>query len=126
MAEPLEFKLFVPLVSFTALKCVPALYVVLFMIIKPSANIRQNYNEISALCKSTGEPIYLTKNGEGDLIVMDISSFTKREKMLKLREELIAINEDRMSGNVGCSVNDLENYLDEIISDIGSEKSAAI
>lgn len=96
------------------------------MIIKPSANIRQNYNEISALCKSTGEPIYLTKNGEGDLIVMDISSFTKREKMLKLREELISINEDRMSGNVGCSVNDLENYLDEIISDIGSEKSAAI
>ena len=96
------------------------------MIIKPSANIRQNYNEISALCKSTGEPIYLTKNGEGDLIVMDISSFTKREKMLKLREELIAINEDRMSGNVGCSVNDLENYLDEIISDIGSEKSATI
>ena len=96
------------------------------MIIKPSANIRQNYNEISALCKSTGEPIYLTKNGEGDLIVMDISSFTKREKMLKLREELIAINEDRMSGNVGGSVNDLENYLDEIISDIGSEKSAAI
>ena len=96
------------------------------MIIKPSANIRQNYNEISALCKSTGEPIYLTKNGEGDLIVMDISSFTKREKMLKLREELISINEDRMSGNVGCSVNDLENYLDEIISDIGSEKSATI
>ena len=66
------------------------------MLIKPSANIRQNYNEISALCKSTGEPIYLTKNGEGDLIVMDIASFTKREKMLKLREELIAVNEDRL------------------------------
>ena len=96
------------------------------MLIKPSANIRQNYNEISALCKTTGEPIYLTKNGEGDLIVMDIASFTKREKMLKLREELIAVNEDRLFGNMGCDVDDLENYLDKIINDVGRDKSAAI
>ena len=56
------------------------------MNIKPSASIRQNYNDIAELCRSTGEPVYLTKNGEGDLVVMDINSFTKREKMLKLRE----------------------------------------
>ena len=60
------------------------------MNIKPSASIRNNYNEISALCKSTGEPVYLTKNGEGDLVVMDIEAFSRREKMLKLREELLA------------------------------------
>ena len=35
------------------------------MNIKPSAAIRQNYNEIAELCRSTGEPVYLTKNGEG-------------------------------------------------------------
>ena len=52
------------------------------MNIKPSASIRQNYNDIAELCRSTGEPVYLTKNGEGDLVVMDINSFTKREKML--------------------------------------------
>ena len=57
------------------------------MHIKPSARIRQNYNEIAALCRSTGEPVYLTKNGEGDLVVMDIDAFTRREKMLKLRQE---------------------------------------
>ena len=61
--------------------------------IKPSASIRNNYNEISALCKSTGEPVYLTKNGEGDLVVMDIEAFSRREKMLKLREELLAAEE---------------------------------
>ena len=59
--------------------------------IKPSAAIRQNYNEIAELCRSTREPVYLTKNGEGDLVVMDIESFTRREKMLKLREELLSI-----------------------------------
>ena len=59
------------------------------MNIKPSASIRNNYNEISALCKSTGEPVYLTKNGEGDLVVMDIEAFSRREKMLALRETLL-------------------------------------
>ena len=37
------------------------------MTIRPSAAIRQNYNEIAEFCKRTGEPDYLTKNGEGDL-----------------------------------------------------------
>ena len=39
------------------------------ILIKPSASIRNNYNEISALCKETREPVILTKNGEGDLVV---------------------------------------------------------
>ena len=42
------------------------------MNIRPSAAIRQNYNEIADLCRETAEPIFLTKNGEGDLVVMDI------------------------------------------------------
>ena len=46
------------------------------MNIRPSAALRQNYNEIAELCKSTAEPVYLTTNGEGDLVVMDIASFT--------------------------------------------------
>ena len=68
------------------------------MNIKPSAAIRQNYNEIAELCRSTREPVYLTKNGEGDLVVMDIESFTRRAKMLKLREELRCIEEDGLQG----------------------------
>jgi len=66
------------------------------MLIKPSAAIRQNYNEISELCKKTKEPVYLTKNGEGDLVVMDIDSFNRREKMLKLRNT--AYGRSRTSG----------------------------
>lgn len=68
------------------------------MNIKPSATIRKNYNEISTLCKESREPVYLTKNGEGDLVVMDIETFNRRESMLKLREELVSVEEDRLSG----------------------------
>ncbi len=49
------------------------------MNIRPSAAIRQNYNEIAELCRKTAEPVYLTKNGEGDLAVMDIESLTARK-----------------------------------------------
>jgi prevent-host-death family protein len=81
------------------------------MNIRPSAAIRQNYNEIAEICKKTGEPVYLTKNGEGDLVVMDIESFHRREKMLKLREELLAVEEDRLHGEEGYSINEVASVM---------------
>ena len=73
------------------------------MNIRPSAAIRQNYNEIADLCRKSMAPVYLTKNGEGDLVVMDIDSFTRREKMLELRENLL----DYVAMDIKSSV---ENY----------------
>ena len=67
-------------------------------LIKPSAAIRQNYTEIANLCKETGEPVFLTKNGEGDLVVMDIAAYDQREKQLELREKLVEIEELRKAG----------------------------
>ncbi len=67
-------------------------------IIKPSAAIRQNYTEISNLCKETGEPVFLTKNGEGDLVVMDIAAYDQRVRQLELREKLVEIEELRKAG----------------------------
>lgn len=85
------------------------------MNIRPSATIRQNYNEISELCKSSQEPVFLTKNGEGDLVVMDMETFNRREKMLNLRERLLSVEEDRLAGNKGYSISELDKYLDEVI-----------
>ncbi|MGM9563986.1 MAG: type II toxin-antitoxin system prevent-host-death family antitoxin [Faecousia sp.] len=87
------------------------------MNIRPSAAIRQNYNEIAELCRKTEAPVFLTKNGEGDLVVMDIETFQRREQMLKLREELLAVEEDRMSGRVGCDLAELDQYLDSLIDE---------
>ena len=96
------------------------------MQIKPSASIRQNYNEIAALCKSSGKPVYLTKNGEGDLVVMDIEAFTRREKILRLREELLAVEEDRLAGRIGTTVDELDRYLENIISEVEDGKEISI
>ncbi len=68
------------------------------IIIRPSAVIRQNYNTISKLCRKTKEPIFLTKNGVGDLVVMDIDTFNRRERRLELRERLVEAEELRLMG----------------------------
>lgn len=91
------------------------------MNIKPSAVIRQNYNEIADLCRKTAEPIFLTKNGEGDLVVMDIETYNRREKMLKLREELLAVEEDRIRGNKGYSVSEVAEMMERAIKEASSD-----
>ena len=96
------------------------------MLIKPSAAIRQNYNEIAELCKRTREPIYLTKNGEGDLVVMDIESFNRREKMLKRRETLLTVEAERLAGSKEYTIDELESYLDDTLRGIENAKSEAV
>lgn len=87
------------------------------MNIRPSAAIRQNYNEIADMCRKTEEPVFLTKNGEGDLVVMDIETYNRREKMLKLREELLAVEEDRMHGSKGYAVDEVAEMMRSAIKE---------
>lgn len=46
-------------------------------VIKPSSELRNNYNEISQFCHQYSEPVYITKNGKGDLAVMSIETFER-------------------------------------------------
>jgi prevent-host-death family protein len=87
------------------------------MHIKASAAIRNNYNEISNLCKKSGEPVYLTKNGEGDLVVMDIKTFEKRQQDLKIAEELFNIRMARLNGAKYYSLQELDEMLTQTINE---------
>ena len=62
--------------------------------------------------------MFLTKNGEGQLVVMDIESSERREKMLKLRKELLSVEEDRAAGKKGYTVEEVSEYLDRIIKEV--------
>ena len=87
------------------------------MNIRPSAAIRQNYNEIAEMCRKPAEPVFLTKNGEGDLVVMDIETYNRREKMLRLREELLAVEEDRLHGVKGYTVDEVAAMMNSVIEE---------
>ena len=52
--------------------------------IKSSTDLRNNYNEISTFCHESREPIFITKNGQGDLAVMSIEMFETLSGKLEL------------------------------------------
>lgn len=88
------------------------------MIIKASAALRNNYTSISSLARETKEPIYITKNGEGDLVLMSIEAFERREQMLKLREKVLQAEQERIEGKEALSVAQARERLRERIHDI--------
>lgn len=57
-------------------------------IIRPSSDLRNNYNEISTLCHKTESPVYITKNGAGDLAVMSIELYELLASKYDLYREL--------------------------------------
>ena len=61
--------------------------------------------------------MYLTKSGEGDLVVMDIEAFSRREKMLALRETLLDIERDRINGAKYYSVDEVDAELRRAIAE---------
>ncbi len=52
--------------------------------IKSSTDLRNNYNEISKFCHESREPIFITKNGQGDLAVMSIETYEMLNGKLEL------------------------------------------
>ena len=66
--------------------------------IRPISDLRNSANEISDFCKQTREPVFITKNGEGDLVVQSIEAYNRREASLELREKLLEAEEQLSSG----------------------------
>lgn len=63
--------------------------------IRPSSDLRNNYNEISKFCHEYSEPVYITKNGQGDLAVMSIETYERlvgRFELYKLLDEGLEAN----------------------------------
>lgn len=85
------------------------------MIILPSTSLRNQYNEISEKCKQSGEPIYLTKNGEGDLVVMSVDAYEKQAALLKLKEQLLDIELEQKNGAKYYSLDELKSALKKIV-----------
>ena len=86
------------------------------MMIKPSTSLRNEYNEISSYCKQNKQPVFLTKNGEGDLVVMSMEAYSYREEMLNLREKLLEAEAQRLSGARVYSVDEVDKMMKDLIN----------
>ena len=67
-------------------------------IIKSSSELRRNYNSVAEICRTQKVPVFLTRNGEGDTVLMDIATYSRREEDLALAQRLAAAELARLSG----------------------------
>ena len=59
------------------------------------------------------EPIYITKNGEGDVVLMSVDAFEEREQMLKHRAAILEAEFSRINGDPTYSVDEIRQMLKE-------------
>ena len=72
-------------------------------IIKPISSLRNHTRDIASLCHGRDEPVYLTKNGEGDLVVMSIDHYERLKARVKLLGELAVAQAQAETGKKGLT-----------------------
>lgn len=83
------------------------------MNLKPSTALRNEYQQIAALAKASGEPIIITNKGEADLIVLSVEAYEERERMLEHRASVLEAEFSRLSGAPTLSVDEVRSRLAE-------------
>ena len=91
-------------------------------IIKPSSELRKNYNSVAEICRTQKVPVFLTRNGEGDMVIMDIETYSRREEDLALAQRLSATELARLSGMKDLSVEEFKQNMQEAIGQGAKQK----
>ncbi len=68
--------------------------------IRPSADLRNHYNEISKQCRENNEAIIITVNGRGDTVFLSYEEYTRMKARIELLEILAEADEDVNVGRV--------------------------
>ncbi|MBR1565938.1 MAG: type II toxin-antitoxin system Phd/YefM family antitoxin [Oscillospiraceae bacterium] len=89
------------------------------MTITSSAALKNDYARISAMAHASDEPIYITQNGEGDLAVLSIEALERRDELIRLKTHLDLVEEGRLAGSEGISVEEARSRLLEKYKNAG-------
>jgi PHD/YefM family antitoxin component YafN of YafNO toxin-antitoxin module len=84
-------------------------------VIKPSSELRKNYNSVADICRTKRVPVFLTLNGEGDMVLMDIESYGRREENLATTERLLEAEMARHMGTQGYSLEQFKENMQRAI-----------
>ena len=80
-------------------------------IIKPISDLRNKAKELSRLCHDSGEPVFITKNGEGDMVLMSLAAYERLRAQLDLYRLLDEAEADVTAGDRGIGVKALRKQL---------------
>ncbi|MEE1368131.1 MAG: type II toxin-antitoxin system Phd/YefM family antitoxin [Evtepia sp.] len=85
------------------------------MMIRSATSLRNDYDGMVRLSKEKQEPIYLTRNGEGEMVFLPIDLWEKREAELSLLAELLRREQNRLAGAKTYSAQDIRAEMEEFL-----------
>jgi prevent-host-death family protein len=86
-------------------------------IIKSISDLRNKSNTISDIVHNANEPVFITRNGEGDMVVMSMAKYGQLQLQVNLMEKLAAAQADYAKGERGRSLNDVVDNLRSMLSE---------
>ena len=86
-------------------------------IIKPISDLRNKSNEISNIANESNEPIFITKNGEGDLVVMSMNYYSRMQLKIDLLSKLSVSQKQKGAGDKGKDITQIMTKIRTIISE---------
>lgn len=87
------------------------------MLIKSSSVLRNDYDSLVKLSNEKAEPIYITRNGEGEMVFLPIEIYEKREAELSLLQQLLVAERNRIAGSPTFTTSDVRIELEEIYNE---------
>jgi prevent-host-death family protein len=69
--------------------------------IRPISDLRNNANEISDFCRTSREPVFITKNGVGDMVVMSVETYERQQALISLYAKFAEAEEEIANGSEG-------------------------
>jgi prevent-host-death family protein len=85
-------------------------------IIRPVSDLRNNFNEISELCHAGNEPVFITRQGKGDMVVMSHAYYENLSNLIELYRKLDEAEVLDASGDKGISHQEMMKRLRERIA----------
>ena len=80
--------------------------------IRPISDLRNKSHEISRICRDSGEPVYITKNGEEELVVMSVAAYERDQARLALYGLLDEAEADVSAGDRGIGTRAMRRRLE--------------
>ena len=87
-------------------------------VIRPSSDLRNKYNEISEFCRTYNEPVFITKNGTGDLVVLSNSEYER----LSGKHELHRLLDEGLAAMKAGQTKPAANVFAELEKKLGIEE----
>ena len=86
-------------------------------IIRPSSDLRKNYNSIAEICRTKRQPVFLTRNGRGDMVIQDIETYRQREEDFAQAQRLFAAEQKRGDPSKWCTIDEFFAEIDMAIEE---------